>query len=687
MKYIKADLTADVVGTYDQTKTTIKGNITQKTVNSVEVLGPPLNKFLDVFTDAAITPVAQGSVLTPNGRLFVMSAEGLGLITVALYTINYATGASVYVGKINISIADVAVTTHIIRSIKVIDDGVTDWKIFLTSTASVLINGGTYLINKISLSDFVPVGFPTIGFANSNDAKAVYFLQDPAAIGVGQLQIASAGSVLDRTGNRLYVHNGLAAIHQYYVYDTSIAPTMVVGSITGAAATDIISHAGHTFVDGDPITFPTLVGGAGLTTATIAYFVRDSVPGVSYRVALTTGGVAINFTTDITSGTTCRAFGTTGSNFIHKTGNLPALTGTLLLTDSEDFATPTTTTNAGFNCAFFCTSSNMYLGRLSDLTAGATTWSSLITVNLLGTANQILLPAPTFATWSNVLDKAIYSTAGLVDVMKPFVNNEITAIFGGTNNKYQESIPSTNVVEMQTNSAILSLDVESGWMMVGSGATGQRGVFLCDLRSDAIFDYSYIITKVLDTPNSVYKFINTLEQLYEYTGILSVCYRTSGFATEAGGWITVPTSEDLSAVAAGQQVQFKIHFNTLGLDTSIPAQISEIILGLESNLEISENWEYSHDDSDNGNPSIVAFRLKKAYSSSVPTLFFRAYDLSDSLIVNHNTVANAARFEYSINDGASWNSVGTIPNTVGTLIRYTFSTAPGVDIRIGLKQE
>jgi len=64
----------------------------------------------------------------------------------------------------------------------------------------------------------------------------------------------------------------------------------------------------------------------------------------------------------------------------------------------------------------------------------------------------------------------------------------------------------------------------------------------------------------------------------------------------------------------------------------------------------------------------------------------RDSDMSDVLLVDHNTSANTARFEYSTNSGVSWNSLGTIPNTVGTLVRYTFATPPGVDIRPSLKE-
>ena len=101
---------------------------------------------------------------------------------------------------------------------------------------------------------------------------------------------------------------------------------------------------------------------------------------------------------------------------------------------------------------------------------------------------------------------------------------------------------------------------------------------------------------------------------------------------------------------------------------------------------ISDNWESSHDDSSPGNPSRVAFRLKKAYQSSVPNLFFRAFDLSDNLYVQSQTSVDSSLFEYSVDGGVNWLSLGTIPNTVGTLVRYTFNVPPGVDVRPSLRE-
>lgn len=691
MKYLKADLLADVVGTYDQTKTTIQGRAFSKTISGTPVLGPPTSKFIDVFTDSAQTPT--GTIFcSPNGRLFVLGVIVNGTtydtLPVMLYSFDSATGSSTYEGRIDLQLPNLAATTHTIRSFKVIDTGMTGWKLFITTVASVTINGGLFMANNIDEADFVFVGFPVIPMATSTNAKAVYFLQDPANIGAGQLNIAAVGSVLDADNSRIYVHNGVAATHQYYVYSTSSAPTWPTNSVTGTEATNLINDAGHSFVNGTPLIFTALTGGAGLVVGTV-YFVVTAVPGVSYQLAATSGGAAINFTTDITSATIGRAWGTVGSNFVHKTGNLPALAGTLLATDSEDLAIPVAAplnggTLNGNSCSFFATTTNLYLGLLSELTSGAVVWPSLTTSNILGSTNEVTTPTPTFASWSNGLDAATYITNTSVFITKQVVNNIIISKTGSVRNDYLEGLVLDSVdLGFVT---VAALDFESGWAFIAGSTVGQRGITAVDFRSDAIYEYSYIVTKVLSSSNSLLQFTTSWEALADATGNMKLQYRSSGFGSISGGWIDVPFFEDLSSLIVGNQIQFKILFNIQSEEASSGAQINELLIGTDANNGISDNWEFSDDFSDNGVPSRTAFRLKLAYSSTVPTLYYRAYDLSDALLINNNTITNAANFEYSTDNGTSWLPLGTIPNTVGTLVRYSFTSPPGVDIRPGLKE-
>lgn len=690
MKLYKADLLNDVVGSYDQTKTTIQGRVFSKTIDSQTVLGPPVSKFIDVFADAAETPTQ--IYCTDNGRLFSIGAIVNGttydLAPIILHEFDFATGTYTYIGKINVQLPNVATTTHTIRGFKAIDTGTTGWKIFIATTATVAINGGLFLVNNVDKTDFgvVPT---TITMATTSNAKAVYLLQDPANIGVGQLNIAAAGMALDITNNRIYVHNGIAATHQYYVYNTATAPTYTTASVSvSVGSPGVVSHAGHTFLNNDPVVFTAGTLPTGLVVGTV-YFVRNSVAGVSYELSATSGGASINTTGSPSVGAVIgRAWGTTGSNWVHKTGNLPALTGTLLNNDSEDYANPTNApvnggTLNGNPCVFFATSSSLYLGLLSELTSGTTSWPSLTTSNILGTSNQITAPTTTFASWSNILDAATYSTNISKFITKQVVNNIIISNTGELNNQYYETFsPETVNLGLVT---VTGMDNADGWLFVSSGTTGQRGIIAVDFRSDTIYDYSYIVTKVFSHPYSALKLLSSYEKLWERTGNIKVQYRTSGFASISGGWIDLDSYEDVN-IAITSQIQFKILFNIQSEGSSSPAQINEFLYGIMDNAEISDYWEFSQANSSGGVPTRTAFRLKQVYSSSVPTLYFRAYDLSNSLLITNDSVTNISNFEYSTDNGLTWLPLGTIPNVVGTLVRYSFTTPPGVDIRPSIRE-
>lgn len=697
MKFIKADLVSDVVSSYDQTKTTIQGRVASKVINTQTVLGPPLTKFVDVFTDSGQNP---GTVYcTENGRLFTIGAVSNGgtydTYPLMLYSFDFALGSYTYEGRIDFHLPNVGsgAQTHTIRYLKAIDTGTTGWKIFVGTTCTgTPSNGGTFMLNAIDEADFVLVGHPTITMAQSTNAKAVYFLQDPSNAGAGNLNIATVGAVLDETANRIYVHNGVSATHQYYVYNTSATPTYTSTSVSvSVASPGVVSHAGHAFNLNDPVIFNSGTLPTGLTVGTV-YFVRNPVAGVSYELAASPSGAGINTTGSPSVGATIgRAWGTVTSNWIHKTGNLPALSGTLINLDSEDLAVPVNApinggTLNGNKCAFLSTTTNLYLGLLSELTSGAVTWPSLTTSNILGSTNQITAPTVTLSAWSTILDCGIYTTNTSKYVMKQVENNNIRHITGELNNEYYEGF-SLDTVNLGLVT-VTGLDIAGGWLFTSGGTAGQRGIIAIDLRSDQYYDYSYIVTKVLDNPNAQLKFITSWEQLWEKTGNIKVQYRNSGFGSISGGWITLNSYTDLeTAVMSSNQIQFKILFNIQSEGSSSPAQINELLIGTDPNNSISDNWEFSDDYSDNTSPSRCAFRLKLAYGTSVPTLYFRAYDLSDALLVNHNTVTNAANFEYSTDNGMSWNPLGTIPNTVGTLVRYTFTSPPGVDIRPGLKED
>lgn len=74
--------------------------------------------------------------------------------------------------------------------------------------------------------------------------------------------------------------------------------------LTGVAATDLLTSTGHGLVAGDRVRFLALTGGAGLTANAIDYFViATGLTANDFKVSATSGGSAVDFTTDITAGT------------------------------------------------------------------------------------------------------------------------------------------------------------------------------------------------------------------------------------------------------------------------------------------------------------------------------------------------------------------------------------------------
>jgi hypothetical protein len=81
------------------------------------------------------------------------------------------------------------------------------------------------------------------------------------------------------------------------IVDDAVVPY----SVTGDAATDVINATGHIYTANQTVIFSAITGGAGLAANTV-YFVRN-LSGNTFQLSTTSGGAAINFTTNITAGT------------------------------------------------------------------------------------------------------------------------------------------------------------------------------------------------------------------------------------------------------------------------------------------------------------------------------------------------------------------------------------------------
>jgi len=589
----------DTVTVYDQTKTTLVGNLSQRVIGGVTVLGPPIVTYRNPLTASeAVTPVEMH--LTSNNRMFTATAETGGVVTITLYDVDPESNELTYVGKITMNIFDSPATTHVIRGFRVLDSGTTGWKIFYLSTGSVVANGGLYMVNDVDLADFqtLPVNFPV---ATAGGQKATYKLENtPFTITAG------AGLSIHDPSNCVLVHNGVSATHQFHVFDYSLPITTV------------------------------------------------------------TAGVTTNL-------------------FLHSTGNLPALTGVLLLTNSEDFHTPTSGPNAGEDCVIFHTTTVMHRVRISDLSSGATTMPSLEIANPLPGVNVLTAQTTARAAISNSLQRVIiYTTLGIF-MVKEFADNQadfFTQIEG-----YENDEAIAKEMYPFRVGASTSFDARNGMVAIISSTTGQRGIYVGNFDCERTFDLTHIISPVIDVQGErLLRFTAAFERP-DLATPLSVYYRFSGFGSASGGWALAQDNLSLGgALSPSGQVQFKVAYRVFSNNSTNPIQLTSCGVVVQSINSISDFWEYSHDDTEATTVPRIAFRLKKAYPTAVPQLFFRSYNLSDTLIVEENTVDHSSSFDYSVDNGVNWVALGTIPNVVGTHLRYTFSAAPGAQIRPSIRE-
>jgi hypothetical protein len=688
----------DVVSVYDKTKTYIAGHVSQKTIDGVACLGAGQTQIVDPFTDTGGAFTGGSIYISPNNRLFELSTNALGVLTVALYPFDLDTGVrGSLVGRIQLNMPNNAATTHTVRAFAVRDSGTTGWTIGLGTVGSVLVNGGVFMVNNVDLADFTMS--PTVfGMGIANNTKSVYFQQDSGFVGAANNITAISGGDFDRDTGIFYVTSGLVSALVFYGFDMTISPTVNIQTTTGATvpASPTFQLTGHGYVANDQVVLltniPTGFIASTATTQAVYYVRATNLTANTFELSATAGGVAVNATSATSNTTITRAHGQTTSGFSssRKTGIVTGFTGTILLTNSHNICTPVAGhPNAGVKSMFISSSSHFHTFALSNISAGVTSFPSLATVNCLGGAIDITAPTPLQAKYLESIGKIIYTTNTSSFVMKDWVNNAIIKHWGGQQNEWYENNP--NVTTPYGFVTIIAMDSSNGWLCTMGSTVGQRVTIIQDVYSSSTLALSYITTPVISTEGYIFKALNTYRQRANDTIPSIRQYKTAATSSDAifnnpdTGWTTLPSEEDCTLFALNNFTQFRLLTRVIEKAPFSPSQISEVLFTYLPSLDNSENLSLDAElstQSDVSPAQTVAY-LDVAYASVVPKITMTAISKATGLVVrSRNTTDHAAEFEYSTNNGGTWNALGTIPNTVGTRIRYSWAIALPEDVQI-----
>lgn len=757
MKSYLAGLQASVQSSYaNNGKTTTFGRAFQKTINSQSVIGPPLTQWVDVLQTYSLYPF--DAYYNPNtGHLFFLAAPltvpSASNLWVMLFNFSASTNwVPSYVGKVNINLGNAAVSAPTIKGFSVYESGSNITPI-ISTTGAVAIEGGTYICYNLTTASFTFGGSVSFPASGASQAGAMYFLQDPAALGQAHVATTAWGQALPQFSSnssyntKVWHANGAFALPQMYSWDLSVAPT-VAGTVTNGVSAQTTAGAstspnayfsmaaqnGYNTTLGDQIvlmgTVPsnfTAWAANTLQTTSNVYFIRDlQLVGATwwFNLSATSGGAAIVPATTVSNFTMMRAFGISSSMFSLKTGVLTAITGGSLVANTMNYckpvSSPANTTLQNQDCISFQSSSALYMFKISDLTSGATTWPSLNTAGIgnTGTGSDVTAITTVFGEYSNPglpggTDNFVYVTNVSTFIMKPYrvPGSALTAVFGGTTNTYYAG---QNPVTIQIGlAAITQIHCSSGFLFVCGAATGgQYGVVIADMGSDANFGYSGVVSPVIAVPQgNTFKYIDTLEQLFNYTDALNFWVRSAatsgdssfssvvlptGSPTSSGvtsnGWTSILTAQDLSSISIGPYVQFCATYDILTLAANTPAQLYDLIYTLINPGESVDDWLTYPDQITPGTntPSYSAWECISVPSALPSALYIKMINpFTGATVFTDNTTATPGNWQVSTNGGTSWTAFSSISSAfvVGNLLRYNVVTPPGIAVATSLRYQ
>lgn len=498
-----------------------------------------------------------------------------------------------------------------------------DLMCLVTTTNATVTSGGLFVVKGLRVELFTNVGTNIVAATTTDRVRAVYWLSDALTLTMTTVAGAALGSRVSWSNQSIYCLN--QATSSVYVYNFR-APL-------------------------------TLSAGKDITTLTI------------------------------------------------KTGT-QALTGVMSQTNNGRIGILNNGPGAGVESLYFVTTTRIYRSALSLITNGSITWISDAMVEIPpGGANTFAATASLASVEiSDSIDKLVIMSSGAGGNRSYITDYNTTSsqmnfIFLMDDKQIDQSAADSGTYPHPTiNGVAFSVWSEGGILYMVRTSTVATTNIIYTIPIGAHQAFAQTTNQMLITPsfsisdsNKLYhvtpKYIAKLgSDVFSIpTEPFNMFYRTSGIDTNTGTWVALDDYGDLTGVS-GAEIQFMFSFKTIG-ETCVPARIMGLTLTYEDN-----NTD-SHYTPSVGNSSIAtnifAYRQGSAWGSTIPNLRIRLFNALTGVAIVDDDITTSAFgvFQYSSNNGGTWNSWNSSADTVGNYIRYVATSLPsGVRVRALLTQ-
>lgn len=592
-------------------------------------------------------------------------------------------------------------------------DSTFNWKGFLTLTYPAVTNHTIrgfrvsrelYTAGTISASGTSVTGTSTLWQSSrlSVGSRIGFGSTDPSLISTWY-EISSIGS---NTSITLATSAGTISSGTSYVIEDII----IVTSTTNATATngglfiakgirpELFTPAGTTIPAAttvDNIRAVYWLADAAVVTNTVAAGSalgnRNSWTDQSVYVLNVTGAAVYVY--NFRAALTLTAGKDTTTNVI-KTGN-QAVTGTLSQTNNGRVSTLSHGPGSGIESLYYVTTTRVYRSSISAITNGSVSWQSdtMVEIPPGGTATYLATGALTSCEISSGIDRLVITTSGAAGVRSYITqyntsSNPFDHIFLVDDKQQDQSTSdSGSVAHPAILASPFSVWSENGILYLARVGTTAAINQLYTLPIGAHQTYSITNQELLVTPkfdisdsSKLYNvYINRVSKLGTDTFSLptepfKVYYRTSGISDNSGSWTLLNDDGDLSGIS-GSEIQFALSFKVIGT-TCVPARIMGLSLVYEDN---STDGHYQPSVNKSSiTTNTFAYRQSILWSSNIPNMRIRMYNAVTGSLILDDTILSSSYgvWEYSSNDGSSWNTWDIAQDVVGNYIRYTATSLP-----------